>query len=119
MRRSASCYAARRFVPQANQNYEVIASWNRRECMARVVRLVKDADGVGSAGQLGMAIRDDDPGAAAMAFIGAIPGEGFAVGPGNSGKLIGSRPWWTSPWGTMSAKVGCMRIHPPARRSSS
>jgi hypothetical protein len=48
------------------------------------------AGALGPGGQLGMALRDDDPNAAAAAIIGAIPGEGAIANAGSQGKLIGS-----------------------------
>lgn len=48
------------------------------------------AGALGPAGQLGTAIRDGDPGAAAMAVIGAIPGEGLIANAKGVGKIIGS-----------------------------
>lgn len=43
--RSASCYGARSFVPQADQNYEVTAGWGN-DCAVQVVQLVIDTNGV-------------------------------------------------------------------------
>ena len=44
-RSTASCYAAGTFVPQAGQNYEATAIWNRGGCAIQVMRLVQDANG--------------------------------------------------------------------------
>ncbi|WP_342316316.1 hypothetical protein [Lysobacter sp. FW306-1B-D06B] len=44
--RSANCYVAHSFVPQADQNYEVTSAWNGAGCSIQVMRLEGAGDSV-------------------------------------------------------------------------
>lgn len=44
-RGSASCYQARSFVPEANQNYEMRAHWTSQGCGVEVSQVLANADG--------------------------------------------------------------------------
>jgi hypothetical protein len=45
-RSSSGCYVAHSFVPQAGQNYEMSARWDRNGCSVEVVRLLQDPAGL-------------------------------------------------------------------------